>query len=524
MFSPTELISLVFANKDDLYFGDDLLKLNLNQYLWKELHKTYQTVYFLSAAEKAFTVRTFGDIHGTPYTPKYSLFSSEQSKFSGWLMRQLRGKPDESAAFVCSLEDFCSVLSHPQWKETLQTIAADKKRTGGFILTASTADENTGCLLLRSPVFQWLHDDGILDIRGGTVRSLYESIQKSKWKSCFFLNAFTPERIRNVLLHILMEHPDRCCSLQQLSQMADYLSLYLRDSKLHRSQSLFPKSLPVHYLLLRDLYEQLKKEPVWQRLKQLTAGCARLTGRIGSHDWEETEIPVLRNPGCYAGKCLLLQLPKWIYTDEDDTAQAEKTLGAIQQLAAAPRNRLENPSIVAAIDGFLQRLETVRHGDRGSYMQILDALEFCMNWLYAEDDSQVLPIVRQMEDTVTICEQCYQLSVNLSLQQPLGTNVLHAKTIKQLQENLSVCLGLRNRSIDLIKASIVGLSMSTVDNQITQQVEQLQQKIQQFGAQIPDAPPIPEPSQPEEAPEEPEDPAEFTLTDEDYNYLPPTYW
>ena len=29
---------------------------------------------------------------------------------------------------------------------------------------------------------------------------------------------------------------------------------------------------------------------------------------------------------------------------------------------------------------------------------------------------------------------------------------------------------------------------------------------------------------PEEAPEEPEDPAEFTLTDEDYNYLPPTYW
>ena len=93
MFSPTELISLVFANKDDLYFGDDLLKLNLNQHLWKELHKTYQTVYFLSAAEKAFTVRTFGDIHGTPYTPKYSLFSSEQSKFSGWLMRQLRVKP-----------------------------------------------------------------------------------------------------------------------------------------------------------------------------------------------------------------------------------------------------------------------------------------------------------------------------------------------------------------------------------------------------------------------------------------------
>jgi hypothetical protein len=170
----------------------------------------------------------------------------------------------------------------------------------------------------------------------------------------------------------------------------------------------------------------------------------------------------------------------------------------------------------------LQRLEIVRYGDTGSYLQILEALEFCMNWLYCEEESQILSIIKQMEDTVTICEQCYQLSFNLQLQQPQGQNLLHTKSTNQLRENLNVCLELRNRSIDLTKASIIGLSMSTVDAQITQQVEQLQEKIQQFGAQLPDTAPIPEAqAEPEE---EEEDLSEFVLTAEDYDIRPSVSW
>ena len=108
------------------------------------------------------------------------------------------------------------------------------------------------------------------------------------------------------------------------------------------------------------------------------------------------------------------------------------------------------------------------------------------------------------------------------MQQPLGTDILHTKTIQQLRENLNVCLGLRDRSIDLIKASVIGLSMSTVDTHITQQVEQLQQKIQQFGAQLPAAAPMPELTQPE--PEEEEDLTEFILTPEDYDIHPSVSW
>lgn len=518
MFSPTEQISLVFTNKDDLYFGDDLLKLTLNQYLWKELHKTYQAVYFLSATGKSFTVQTFGDAECVPYTPKHSLFSSEQSKFSGWLLRQLR----ESAAFVCSLEDFCSVLGQSQWKDTLQSIAREKKRCGSFILTASTADEATGKLLLESPVFQWLQEDSITVIRGGTIRSLYESLLKNKWKSCFFLNAFTQERIHSLLLHIVMEHPDRCCNPQSLNQLAEYLTAYLRDPKLHISQPIFPRSLPIHYLLYRDLYEQLKNEKIWSLLTRLSTGGSKLNSRLSSHDWEDADIPILRDPGCYAGKCLLLRLPKWLLVDEADAAQAEQTLCKIQRQAAFPRNRPENPAIIATIERFLQRLEIVRYGDTGSYLQILEALEFCMNWLYCEEESQILSIIKQMEDTVTICEQCYQLSFNLQLQQPQGQNLLHTKSTNQLRENLNVCLELRNRSIDLTKASIIGLSMSTVDAQITQQVEQLQEKIQQFGAQLPDTAPIPEAqAEPEE---EEEDLSEFVLTAEDYDIRPSVSW
>ena len=527
MFSPTELISLVFANEDDIYYGDDLLKLNLNQYLWKELHKTYQTVYFLTAADKSFTVRTFGDVTGTPYVPRHGLFSSEQSKFSGWLLRQLRSKQQESAAFVCTLEDFCTVFAQPQWQETLQAIANDKKRSGGFILTASTTDETTSQLLLSSPVFQLLCDDGITGIRGGTVRSLYEGIQKSKWKSCFFLNAFTQERIQSLLLHIVMEFPDRCVSLQELSQMADYLTVYLRTPKLNRSQPIFPKSLPIHYLLYRDLYEQLKNEKIWKRLERHSVEYARITGRSQTHDWEGPEIPILRDPNCYAGKCLLLRLPKWMLSDRADADTAEQILSDIQRQAVSPRNRPENPSIIAEIQKFLQLLEIIHHGDVGSYLQVLDAIKFCMEWLYIEDNTEkflkIMSIIKQMHDTLTVCEQCFKLSFNLQLQHPQEGDLLQTKTVSQLKEQLGICLGLRDRSLDLIRASVMGLSMPTGDTGIARQVEQLQEKIQQFGSQIPDTVPVPEPTKSEPEPEE-EDPSEFVLTREDYDFIPSVSW
>ena len=58
MFSSKELLHLVFADETDTYYGDDLLKLELNQYLWLKLHESYQTVYFLGAAGKTFTIKT----------------------------------------------------------------------------------------------------------------------------------------------------------------------------------------------------------------------------------------------------------------------------------------------------------------------------------------------------------------------------------------------------------------------------------------------------------------------------------
>jgi hypothetical protein len=53
-------------------------------------------------------------------------------------------------------------------------------------------------------------------------------------------------------------------------------------------------------------------------------------------------------------------------------------------------------------------------------------------------------------------------------------------------------------------------------------VEQLQEKIQQFGAQLPDTAPIPEAqAEPEE---EEEDLSEFVLTAEDYDIRPSVSW
>ena len=101
MFSSKELISFVFANENDIYYSEDLRKRNLNQYLWETLHENYETVYFLTAEDNRFRVRTFGDLSGDiaglekQAKPKLWSFlgSSEQEKFSNWLLRQLCAKP-----------------------------------------------------------------------------------------------------------------------------------------------------------------------------------------------------------------------------------------------------------------------------------------------------------------------------------------------------------------------------------------------------------------------------------------------
>ena len=74
MFSSNDLTHLVFANETDTYYRDDLLKLDLHQYLWLDLHEKYSAVYFLTLSESTFSIKTYGDLKCKAYEPSRRLW------------------------------------------------------------------------------------------------------------------------------------------------------------------------------------------------------------------------------------------------------------------------------------------------------------------------------------------------------------------------------------------------------------------------------------------------------------------
>ena len=446
MFSSKELISFVFANENDTYYGDDLLKRDLNQYLWEQLHGSYEAVYFLTAEEDKFRIASFGDCCCKEYVPakkKWKGFggkATEQSEQGNWIQQQLQGKSNETAAFVCSLEDFCAVLSDSRWDAVLENIAWDKKRTGIFVLTASATAERTTDLLLESPVFVKLRENAVVDLRSGSLRELYSTLKKRKWDNCTFLNCVSWDHVRAVLLHLAMAYPERFESCGELDKMADYLYAYLREPNM-AEERLLPGDLPAGYLLYEQLYEQLSKEYVWKKLRNMAecyAGSAcRERLRNGG-----MEIAVLRDHNSYAGRCLKIHLPAWIRKEETAGPRAKEMLKDICCQVSAPKNRKENRRITDEAEKFLNHLEAVQTGDVDSYLRILRALRFCVSQVYMdpawEKSADVLKIIEAHDRATTLSGVCFIRQRELELSRANGAvgtlnNYVLAQTQTQLE-------------------------------------------------------------------------------------------
>lgn len=522
MFSSKELISFVFANENDIYYGEDLLKLNLNQYLWTKLHESYETVYFLSAAENSFNVRSFGDSTCIAYdSGKKSITkllsfigSTEQDKLGAWMLRQLRAKPNQAVAFVCPLEDFCTVLADDRWTTVLQSIAEEKKRSGIFVLTAPATSERTKDLLLNSPVFDRLGETAVTDLRGGELRELYGPIKRNKWDSCLFLNTFPRERVRSLLLHLAMEYPDRCQSCQELDTLADYLTGYLHDPQSQQEEPLLTSNLPAGYLLYRELYEQLASESVWNRLAKQSAKA------FPKHSSASLcrEAPVLRDLKCYAGKCMMLRLPKWVREQDGEGRRADKILENIQREVSAPKNRPENKEITAAAEEFLSQLDAVNADDLDTYLQLLQAIEFCAGRVYAEpgreETGRVLAIIEKLRSGISISGACFTMRRDLKLyQSQAAPGSLQSAKLLRMNKQLATLEELRKRYVDLVNASILELTMPASTTHIMDQLEELKQEVEECEEQIPQIQDLPL--------GEDEFGDDFSFRPEDYAYIPP---
>ena len=423
MFSSEQLISYVFSTPGEEYRGNDLMTRNLNQHLWKSLHRDYHTVYFLQSQDGySFSVHTFGDRDAKRYKPP--IFASPEKRFGEWLLEQLCLPQSEAVAFVCPLDVFCRVFSRDAWAPVLEQIVCATGRTGIFVLTASPYAEDSQELLLSSPVFEWLKETTVTENRG-TNRCIYTAIRKEKPQHYRCMNAFTPEQIDNLLLHICAEDPVRCISPEDRQRYAENLAAHLSEG---RPLPWLPASAQQSlYLTYRELYQQLRHRDAWNQMIRLPS-CLSIPNTPA----------ILRSPNCYAAKCLKLQLPDWIQGMQDADGQfigdiLEDALADIRRTLCNPFNRQESPQLVETACSLIQQFRDLHEGDADTCILLIRALRFCVGRVTVSESAPKYPdiinILNSYVKYINISNDLFRREQNLSR---LESNLVTASGMDRL--------------------------------------------------------------------------------------------
>lgn len=478
MFSSNDLIQLVFANENDTYYSDSLLKLNLDQYLWFELHKQYNTVYFISP-DNGGSIKTFGDISRKSFEEaadgsgfKNWLFGKSSNDALGlWILKQLNLSQNESAAFVCSLIDFCEIFKDQSHKDELRKMASSSKRTGVIVLTVPANIEKSLRLFLESPVFDYLNETAITDLREGDLRDMFAAIFKAKCNSCYFTNEFTKEAAIGILTNIVIDDMSTCPSKGELCDAADYLVQYVNNAELHRIDKVLKTSRPD--MPRREIYSQLKNDSIRKKLFEKSK-LMHISGNICSYlekigckmvDTDRADIHIYRDPNSCAGKCIAHRPPKNADAALTRGESISSILNEIVKEAGSPKNRLENSKLCDVTKKFLNDAELAAEtGDLETYRRAIYAVRVCMQWLYVApdtpDESGILSIAEKLRDLITRSSNCHALKRDLELGKfQMGSDgKFSSHVIQQSRQKLFANEKLLNQYEDVVHASIIELS------------------------------------------------------------------
>lgn len=521
MFSPNELLHLVFAN-DDSYYCDNLLELDLNQYLWWQLHKAgYKTVYFLHGDKNSFAVSSFGDLGAVPYSETGGgfkrLLQSDTKKFGDWMLQRLKEKRTERAAIVCSMQSFCNTARGEDWNKILGRIAAAEKRTGIIVLTASPEVEESRSLLLSSPVFEALNDPAIMNLRRDGVQDMYSSLAMRKPDGVTYLNGYTTERMKSMLFHVMMQKGFYADN-KQLYRCAEYLAQYMNNPYLKRKDPLFGQHLYNEYPRYGELHNNtLSNKRFWDMLlgktKQVFAegGVKEYLEKISCPYVAESDMQVcvLRRRNSFAGRCMKLWPP--LDCDVRDAESAsESTFSILNDIYAellTPKNRKDNPEIAKTVNEFLDKLDSAQgRKDYDTYRRALFAIRFCVRWLSVppadEKERDVITFSKSLMQLVESSEEYFETTLQLARCRALAINNSAAEAQLRSFENIARAQYKKLIALEeLVTETIIKTEISDSANKISTLASNLQERLGTFNddwkdTQTPDAeeesPPIEE--------------------------------
>lgn len=505
MFSPDQFVHLVFADENDTYYGEDLLKLELNQYLWFQLHKEeYGRVYFLRYERGQLTLYTYGDETAQGFVPENKLiqiFKSRVDQFGGWMLQQLKAKREERTAFVCSLGDFCKATEGEGWRNVLEKMAKMERRTGILVLSAPVEDERARPLLLQSNVFEALGEKGLMHLREDTLRPMYESLDNLK--PAVFLGKYKKSRIRAALLHSMLDGDEIYADDGQLDHMALYLSQYLNNPELRRRCPLLDIQMTGGRPRYQELYRWFLDRDTFARLKEvaehafLNGGLRSYLEQQGCAYVEEKDRPVFitRDRNGFAGRCLKLLPPKGF-----ESPEICKLLEDIRLELLSPKNRKDNPKIAESVDKLLTKLGGVQSlGDAATYKRVLWAIRFCVQWLHVPENSiqeeSVCSLCESMKIVIDCSSKCFQMEKQLGNLQ-MGNNSLAFHQRQALEYTFAAEKQQLQKLEQLVEENVAQLVVTDAAHGLEEVARRLQSQMEQCEAPEEDKPqpqPQPEP-------------------------------
>ncbi len=536
MFSSISLIQLAFINPHDTYYCDSLLKLDYSQFLWLNLHEKFDAVYFLTAKENNSppNAAIYGDKKANPCTYHQRGFqgfvnrihgNNHINRFRNWMKEQLR---TERCAMVWNLEDFCRFFSEQPWCDDLHDIARIEGRRGTIILTVSPFVEKSRSLLLSSGVFDALSESVILNARKDLQHNYYAALKNGKGESCVFLNAFTKERVHAMLMHVVFEFSDRFHSVEELDVMSQYLTQYLNNRKLQWTDELFEHDFNIINPMYCEIYQQLLKKNVWDRLVKTSRKVSE-SGGVSSYicqkniefvDEGKAAVRIAYENGSYAWRCMQLAPISSNKTNAD-------MLFTIYQELSSPRNREVNSHVTDAIEKLLTKLHNAQcRRDDGTYQRVLYALQYCVQCLYisSENEDAVRKNIDSLNTYVDLSSNLYYMGK----QQHTDNTIILQQGTKMQQAKYERTKMLLDKFDMIIHTTISGfslnnLSLERIAENMNVMIDELEHSSQEesVAAEKPEAHESDSDSVPTSVESSDED-FQFEINDSVFNFKPPS--
>ena len=258
---------IVFASEDDLYYTDSLMELDIYKYLWLSLRKTHKKVWFISVSDnKKIKIKCFDDKPADnselkSRKKKKALITVSKDPLE-WFFEQ--SKQNDRQAFVTDKDSFRNLF------ESDCDISELKNITVVLVLRPKISDLKE----VISEDFPLLdpYSEYIRRLRKEKTSDIIFRLRNNYGNDCSFMQAFTREHIRNMLLHIIFNDREKADSTVIAEYMTVYLEYYLNSrSTQWDERELFSgfQDTTIHSIcpLYKNIKQALSKDIVWKNLK-----------------------------------------------------------------------------------------------------------------------------------------------------------------------------------------------------------------------------------------------------------------